>query len=483
MLSSLWFDHQTNWERPLTAARRTLATASLGTLVTLVTFTAPLATVNLTVAGLDAGASGRTWILSSMSIGLGAFLLTAGRVADDFGRRRTFVVGAVVLAIGSLLGAVSPEVVTFVIARVVQGIGGAAMLAAGLGMIAVAFPDPHARAHATGVWGASVGAGIALGPLLSAGLAKVGSWRDVYVVLVAAAVVLALTARGCDESRVGHRARLDVPGVVLLALGMGAGLAGLTEGREGWGRPLVIALLALGIVLLVGFVVVEHRSDHAMLDLALFRRPAFAAVTLAAAATGGGIIALLSYLSGFVGVALGLSSWTASWLMLSWSGPSVVTALAARRLPVAWSGRARMSAALVVIGIGQVLLWHIVPGDGAGRFVPGLLVAGVGSGVLNAALGRESVASVPAGQGALGSGANNTARYLGSALGVTIVSVVAAPSGVVTAATLTAGWNRAALVTAAVSLIGAVGVVLVGAHAAAARTAPVIRSPQDADAA
>jgi hypothetical protein len=167
--------------------------------------------------------------------------------------------------------------------------------------------------------------------------------------------------------------------------------------------------------------------------------------------------------------------------MLSWSGPSVVTALAARRLPVAWSGRARMSAALVVIGIGQVLLWHIVPGDGAGRFVPGLLVAGVGSGVLNAALGRESVASVPAGQGALGSGANNTARYLGSALGVTIVSVVAAPSGVVTAATLTAGWNRAALVTAAVSLIGAVGVVLVGARAAAARTAPVIRSPQDAD--
>ena len=119
-----------------------------------------------------------------------------------------------------------------------------------------------------------------------------------YVVLVAAGVLLALTARGCDESRVGHRARLDVPGVVLLALGMGAGLAGLTEGREGWGRPLVIGLLAVGIVLLGGFVVVEHRSDHAMLDLALFRRPAFAAVTLAAAATGGGIIALLSYLSG-----------------------------------------------------------------------------------------------------------------------------------------------------------------------------------------
>lgn len=261
--------------------------------------------------------------------------------------------------------------------------------------------------------------------------------------------------------------------MVLLALGMGAGLAGLTEGREGWGRPLVVALLVAGLVLLVAFVVVEQRSDHPMLDLALFRRPAFAAVTLAAVATGGGIIALLSYLSGFVGVALGLSSWTASWLMLAWSGPSVVTALAARRLPAGWSGRARMSVALVVIGAGQLLLWHIVPGDGAARFLPGLLVAGLGSGVLNAALGRESVASVPAGQGGLGSGANNTARYLGSALGVTIVSVVAAPSGVATAATLTDGWNRAVLVTLAVSLLGALLVLAVGGR----RPAPAVSGP------
>jgi hypothetical protein len=130
-----------------------------------------------------------------------------------------------------------------------------------------------------------------------------------------------------------------------------------------------------------------------------------------------------------------------------------------------------------------VLLWHIVPGDGVLRFVPGLLVAGVGSGVLNAALGRESVASVPPGQGALGSGANNTARYLGSALGVTIVSVVAAPSGVVNATTLTQGWDRAALITAAVSLFGAVGVLWVGARAPGAQAAPDIQSPQEVDAA
>src|SRR3954447_23777942 len=234
-------------------------------MVALVAFTAPLATVNLTVAGLGAGTSGRTWILSSMSIGLGAFLLTAGRVADDYGRRRTFVAGALVLAAGALAGALAGDVTLFVLARVVQGIGGAALIGSSLGILAATFPDPLRRAQATGVWGASLGAGIAIGPLLSAGLTRAHSWRDVYVVLVAAGVGVAATARGCDESRAPHGARLDVPGVALLALGMSSVLAGLTEGRLGWGRPLVIGLLVAGAVLLAGFVVVERDSDHAML--------------------------------------------------------------------------------------------------------------------------------------------------------------------------------------------------------------------------
>lgn len=465
------------------AARRTLLSASLGTLLAMVAFTAPLSTVNPTVAGLDAGVAGRTWILSSMSIGLGAFLLTAGRVADDYGRRRAFVAGALVLAAGAVVSALATDVVVFVLARIAQGIGGAALIAASLGMLAATFPDPRRRAHATGVWGASLGAGIAVGPLLSSGLTLWHSWRDVYVVLVAGGVALALTARGCDESRGARGARLDLPGVTLLALGMSSLLAGLTEGREGWGRPLVVGLLAAGLVLLAGFVAVELGSDHPMIDLDLFGRPAFAAVTMAAVANGAGVIALLSYLSGFLGVGYGRSAWSAAWLMLVWSAPSVVTALAARRLPEHWTGRGRMAGALVLMGVGLLLLSGLTEGSGPERFVPGLFVAGVGSGFLNAALGRESVASVPPGQGGLGSGANNTARYLGSALGVTIVSIVAAPSGAANAGSLIAGWNEAAIVTAVVSLVGALAVALVGERVPAVVPVAEIESPQEVDAA
>lgn len=133
-----------------------------------------------------------------------------------------------------------------------------------------------------------------------------------------------------------------------------------------------------------------------------------------------------------------------------------------------------MGISLVVIAAGQLMLAGVDPGTGATRFVPGLLIAGIATGVLNAALGRESVASVPEGQGALGSGANNTARYLGSALGVTVVAVVAAPSGVAGSAALVDGWNRAAVVTAAVSLLGALVVLLVGERSAARATADVL---------
>ena len=183
-------------------ARRTLAVAALGTFLSLMVFTAPLATINATATSLDAGVAGRTWVLSSMSVGLAAALLVAGAVADDVGRRRTFIVGMAVLAAGSLLASVAPHVLLFVLARVVEGVGAAAVIAASLGIIAHAFAPGPERAAASGVWGASLGAGIAAGPLLTAGLDRYADWRLAYVVFAAFAVVLGVAAQVvAEESR------------------------------------------------------------------------------------------------------------------------------------------------------------------------------------------------------------------------------------------------------------------------------------------
>lgn len=431
-----------------------VAVAALGTLVTLVAFTAPIATLNSTAASLGAGTSGRTWILSSMSIGLGAALLSTGTISDDFGRRRTFAAGMAVLVLGSVLGAVAPGTLVFVAARVLQGLGGAAVVASSLGIIAACSPPGPRRATAMGVWGASVGAGIAIGPLTAAGFDRVSSWRDSYWVMAVAGVAVTVAAlRLVGESRSEHARRLDLAGVALLAGGMSALLAALVEGRQDWASVPVAALAVAAVVLLAGFVVVERRSAAPMLDLALFRHRPFVAATVAALATGAGVIALTSYLPGFAGRALGISAMSASLLMLLWSGTSVATALLARRIPPRVSGRAQLAIGLVGVGLGQLLQVGIQVDSTWVRFVPGLLVAGVASGVLNAALGREAVASVPPGRGSVGSGANNTARYVGSAVGVTVVSVIAA--GAASPAGLVDGWNHAALVTAAVSVVGA----------------------------
>jgi MFS family permease len=441
---------------------RTLTLTAAGTFVTLAAFTMPLVTVNETAAGLGAGVAGRTWILSSMSIGLGALLLTAGRLADDFGRRRAFVAGALLTAVGAGLGAVAPGVVWFVLARIVQGAGGAALTAASLGIIGHTFTSARERGRATAIWGASLGAGIAAGPLVSAGLTRWHSWRDAYVALAVACLALAWAGRGLPESSSGDRAQPDVPGTLTLVLGLSALLAGLTQGREDWSDPWVLLLLITGVGLLAGFVVLERRVAEPMLDLRLFRRPAFAAVTIAALVTGAGVIAQMSYLSGFAGRALGISSWTAALLFLAWSGTSVVVSLAARSLPETVTGRVRLGGSLLVIAVGLLLVSRVSITTTARGLVLGLLVAGVGSGVLNTALGRESVASVPLGQAGLGSGANNTSRYLGSALGVTVVSVVAVPAGASSPADLVVGWNHAALITTAVTVLGALAVLVVG---------------------
>ncbi|OZE25059.1 MFS transporter, partial [Rhodococcus sp. 05-2254-6] len=344
----------------------------------------------------------------------------------------------------------------------------AAVVASSLGIIAHTHPAGPVRAKASGVWGASVGAGIALGPLLAAVLDRSASWRTAYVVLAIATLALAVAAHVLvEESRSDAPRGLDPVGALLLATGIAALLAALVEGRQGWTAMAPIILFVLAALLLGAFMVLELRSAAAMLDLTLFRHPPFLAATVAALATGGGIIALMSYMPGFLGTVLGIDALGAALLLFGWSATSVVTALLARRLPASLSGRTQLAVGLVGVAIGMLMLTGLSENASWPRLLPGLLVAGVASGVLNAALGREAVASVPAGRGGMGSGANNTARYVGSAIGVTVVAVVAVPAGSGAggmtqaisqndAGGLVQGWNTAALVTAAISVLGAV---------------------------
>ncbi|MEV6245452.1 MFS transporter [Streptomyces sp. NPDC051742] len=416
-----------------------MAVTATATAVALMNYTAPMLTLPDMAAAFGTPASAEAWLLNGTPLGLAVLLLVAGSLADAHGRRRVFLLGTLALGVTTALGALAGSTLTFTLARVAQGAASAAVLAGSLGLLAHAYPAGRDRIRATGIWGASVSGGIALGPLL-AGALSLADWRLAYGVLGAAALVTAATgARRLpyDRPEPDHQDRRpDIAGATTLGLALAALLTALTLGRDGWLRPQVGLLLLASAALTAAFAAVEHRIRTPMVDLALLRRPAFLASVLGALFTGLAVIGLFSVVPALLQGGAGMSPLGAAWLFVLWSGTAFVVALQARRLAVSAPYQLTLGFALSAAGI--LALLGSVEGGPWPRLVPGLLLAGAGSGLLNAALPRLAVDSVPPERAAMGSGANNTARYIGSSAGVAL-TLALGPAGPDTALLVSAG--------------------------------------------
>ncbi|MFB7823165.1 MFS transporter [Streptomyces hydrogenans] len=447
-------------------------------------YTAPMLTLPATAEAFGTPSSAQAWLLNGTPLGLAALLLVAGALADAHGRRRVFLLGTLALGVTTALGAFAGTTALFTAARIAQGAASAAILAGSLGLLADAYPSGRDRIRATGVWGASVSAGIALGPLLAAVL-SLADWRLAYLALGAATLATAVTGartltpprtgggggpastptgsgggpapspgrtadtlapertagtpapspeRTADApapspaGRAGGGGRPDLAGATALALALGALLTALTLGRDGWLRPAVGVLLLASAVLLALFVAVERRRKAPMIDLGLLRRPAFRASTVGALFTGLAVIGLFSVLPSLLMRGQGVAPLAAAGLFVLWSGTSFVVALQARRLAGRISAPYQLALGFVLSAAGVLPLLGTVdaPAVPWPRLMAGLVVAGAGSGLLNAALPRLAVDSVPPERAAMGSGANNTARYIGSAAGVALMLALSA---------------------------------------------------------
>jgi MFS family permease len=439
------------------AGRRwTLGLTASATMLVLAVFSSGVTTVGQTARTLHAGVGGQTWALSAMSLGLAGALLAVGALADDLGRRRVLAWSAGLLAVASALAAAAPAMAVFVAARVLQGVAGAGVLTASLAAIGHAFPGGAVRTRAAGIWGAALGGGIALGPLQGAGFADALGWRSSYWLQAVAAAALVPAAGRLAESRAALPRPLDLPGVATLGAGMACVTGGLVEGRGGWGSPSAVVLLTAGALLVSGFALLQWRARAPMLDLRLFGEPLFVASVSGALFTGLAVIGLMSYSPIVLQRGLGVSALASAAVLLAWSATSTVVALGARRLPAGLASHARLAIGLALCAAGEVALADLAARSSWVRLVPGLAVAGVGSGVANAALGRLALESVPADRAGMGSGANNTARYVGGAAGVAVVVAVASSAGGAGASSgLVRGWDAAALVCAALCAAGA----------------------------
>jgi hypothetical protein len=248
-----------------------------------------------------------------------------------------------------------------------------------------------------------------------------------------------------------------VPGIATLGAGMALLTAGLVEGRSEWTSAMTLGLLAGGALLLAAFATLEARRTAPMIDLRLFGEPLFVASIVGALFTGLAVIGLMSYSPTMMQRGLGIGLLGSAAILATWSGTSMLVAYGARWLPHRLASPARLAIGLSLVAAGEVALSRIGTGSSWSSLVPGLVIAGVGSGMANAALGRLAVESVHRDRAGMGSGANNTARYLGGAAGVAVVValVSAAGTGGDEATRLVRGWDVATLACAALCAAGA----------------------------
>jgi len=368
---------------------------------------------------LSASFTDLQWVIDAYALALAVLVLNAGALSDILGRKRIFMAGLGLFSVASLACGLAPTAESLIVFRGLQGIGGAIMFATSLALINHAFP-PRERGTAFGIWGATVGFAVAIGPLIGGALVTSAGWRWIFFVNVpigAAAVMLSIPHLA--ESRDPRDRRIDWPGLFTLSGGLALLVYALLRGNsEGWGSPLIVGFLAGAAVLLGVFVWIEATSPHSMIDLQLFRIPAFTGAQLVAFTLSASMFSMFLYLTLYLQNVLGLSALGAGVRLLPISMLIFVLAPIAGRLTTVVPVRLLMAGGLALIGVGLLLMSGLTPRSTWTALLAGFLVSGAGVGMTNAPLASTAIAVAPGRQAGMASGVNNTFRQVGIATGI-----------------------------------------------------------------
>jgi EmrB/QacA subfamily drug resistance transporter len=391
-----------------------------------------IVTVALPSIRADLGASIESleWTVNAYTLTFAVLLIPAAALGDRFGRKRMFLTGLALFTAASAAAGLAPSSGALVAARALQGVGGAIITPLTLTLLAAAYP-PERRGFALGIWAGVSGFGVAVGPLLGGLVVEGLAWQWIFWVNVPVGLLLLpVAARSLRESH-GPDARLDVPGVAFVGLGLFGVVLGLIRGNaDGWTSPLVLTAIGAGVALVAAFLLWERRAAHPMVPLSLFASRAFAATNAVSFVMFFGMFGSIFLLTQVLQYAMGAGPLDAGLKMLAWTGTIAIVAPIAGATADRVGPRAFLTTGLALQG--AALLWMASvtePGLGYASLVAPFVMAGAGMALCFAPSAATVLASVRPEQAGQASGVTNAVRELGGVFGVAVLSSVFSASG------------------------------------------------------
>ncbi|MDL5351491.1 MFS transporter [Microbacterium sp. zg-YB36] len=407
---------------------------------------------------LDLTDSARQWVVTAYALAFGALLLLGGRIADYWGRKRTYMVGMVGFGLASLWGGLAQSGFELIAARGLQGVFAALLAPAALALLTVTFPSGRDRNTAFAVFGTVAGAGAAVGLALGGVLTEFLSWRwcllvNIFFVIVGIVGALLFLR----ESRAEGDNRYDVWGAITVTLGLGSLVYGFSLAEHGWGSPSTILFLAVGVALIALFVWIETKVDQPLLPLRVVTHRVRAGAFLIQAVAGSVMIGATLYLTFHLQLVMGMSALEAGLASLPLPLGTMVTAPIVTKLLARIGARPLMITGPIVVAAALLLLSRITGGAYAVEVLAPLIVMGAGMAFIFVPLQNLALAGVPAHDAGIASATANSAMQIGGSIGLSVFTAIYASvvgphgAGLPPANALIDGYS-AAFVAAAVGM-------------------------------
>ncbi len=380
-------------------------------------------------SGLKTGLEGVEWTVNGYTLTFAVFLLTGAALGDRYGRRKVFVIALTIFTLASAGAALSGDIGSLVTARVIQGLGAAAVLPLTLTLLASVVPAAK-RGHAFGLWGAMVGLGIALGPVIGGSITQSLSWQWIFWVNVPIGLILLPLTLLVRESR-GGAGRLDPVGTVLVTAGLFGVVFALVRGNsKGWGSAQVLTGLIGGAVLVLLFVLWESRARTPMVPLTLFRSRGFSLTAVATVIMPFGVFGSVFLGAQYLQNIMGYSPLQAGVRTLPWTAMPMIAAPISGRLVDKIGGKPMLIVGFLLQAVGifwisRVLSTHLA----YSKLVIPFIITGIGLGVFLPAIAGMAIGFAPRQLEGVASGTSNAMRQMGTVLGVSVAGAIFASYG------------------------------------------------------